>query len=419
MINKINSMDARSSKNSSAKAAKTFTGSAQIVKKEMYAVTDTFAKLVEKRTNKAIPLTEALSKLLRRPVDELKKALNIEDAEKFNAKFKLDSEDLMNKKFKNSLTEFLKEKNIINKDNEFQSLPAKMLVLKKGDAHIDDLIAGADRIVLHNGVDAKDVEGKRVIIRNLDNKMDVKGDYVNVKDSILNHVTSETFSFGKNLTAKTATAQNGGVSLGGEANNVETLTAKGDISADNLTSKTTTAHEGWVVLCGEANNVKTLTAEKSIIAENLTSKKVLSKDGAVRLNGEANKVEALTAKLDIDARCLASKTATSQEGYVYLRGEGNNVETLMAKWSIDAENLTAKTATSQDCRIVLRGEANKVETLTAKGNIYTYNLTAKDVTAQRFVPSGDTFVSGKIDADTSVSFKLKNLYNKSIKNDKS
>jgi hypothetical protein len=490
MINKINSTDAITAKNSSVKAATTFTGSAQVVKKEMYAVTDTFAKLVEKRTNKGVSLTETLSKLLRRPAEELKRALNIEDMEKFNAKFKLDSEDLMNKKFKNSLTEFLKEKNIISKDNEFQSLPAKMLVLKKGDAQIDDLITGADRIVLHNGVGAKAVKGKRVIIRNLDNKMDVKGEYVNVKDSILSDVTSTTDIYGKNLSSKKATSEVGGVYLSGEANNVETLAGNWSIEANNLSSKTTTSEFGGVSLKGEANNVETLTAQKSIISTNLTSKTSTAKEGGVSLKGEANNVETLTAKGDISASNLTSKIATSEEGGVYLKGKtnnvatllakedieatnlnsktvisqdggvrlagnANNVETLTVKADIDAGNLTGKTATSKAGGIVLGSEANKVEILTAKGNIYANNLTsktttsqegivsltgeansvemlkaangpifaknltAKNVTAQSFVPSGDTFISGKIDADTSVLFKLKNQYNKFVKSDKS
>lgn len=440
----INKLGITNDKTKNKAKQQNFTGNIGVIKKEMYIANDIFVKLFEKKSEK--PFIEILSKLTRKSTNEIKQAFNFNDEkiqtlnESFRkitndvtalGEFKQKSPELFKKanleemNFHDAITNFLKKEGITDSENKFDKLPAKLMVIGKGETTIADdlnLMSVTDKVVLRKGAELTSLSGQKVVVQDFDDSYSSINISSN-KDLVISNSKVGTLSslkhlYGSNLNttgdvhAKTSiigknfdvdgylTSQYGSLDLKGTNKISGEVRALNHIRGNNFeVGGHLTSDEGFIDLKGTNKIGKDAYAKSSIAGENFdVGGNLTSANSFVNLKGTNKIGRDVDAKRNISCENIeVGGSLTSKDWFVDLNGTSKIGQNIKAKSSVNAENIKVDgNVTSENGFVTVEG-AGKIG-----GN----------VKAKTFNPSQNTIVLGSTNASTSIVFRIKNLFNK-------
>jgi len=370
-----------------------FTANARVVRKSYYKLTDNLADHTVKRATGGMSIEIALSDIAGKTVDSMRNAYG-DFFDCVCTNYRIVKEKFPQSNLADALKGLCKSFKIVDENGVFNKSPLRVLVIKPGTGHLDDI--AADTIVNDGVSGLKKIEAKNVRVNNVnDPELNIYAKWdCKVNNSTCNFISSETTEL-KNVTA------------------IMGITSEEDILATNVIAPTMTSKDGEIYLHGENNSFNSLTAYFSIISsDGLIAKNIKSVSGDILLEGKINKIDnvdanGLFAYKDlpesdnfvnyVDAKDIEAVNAKGMQycanDSLSLFGLKNDVETLIANGEIELENIIASSVNSLQGSINFIGKSNIVDDIISAEKVVTAkNLNASIIECLSFIDKGNVKV---------------------------
>jgi len=367
---------------------------ARIVRKSYYKATDNLINFAVKRTVDGMDIETALSRIAGKSVD----SMNSTYGDSFVGvceNFMIVKNNFPKANLADALKRLVKSSGMVDENGVFNKSPLRVLVIKPGTDHLDDI--NADTIV-NNGVSGlKKIVADNVRVNNVyDPELNIFANReCKIKNSTCNSIWADTFAELENITA------------------IEGIKSEYDILATNVITPEMKSERGATYLRGENNKIDYLTAWDSIIScAGLTAIDLKSKAGDILLDGKIiriNKVDAnglfsysAMPKSDnyvnyADAKNIEAINAKGihfcATDSISLFGLENKVDNLSSNGTMELENIKAKSINCYGDLIKFLGNKNKVsEKIRASKTIDAKNLDANIVECESLIDNGNVNV---------------------------